>query len=237
MVKYTRKSFVLEMQDNKNTEYSKVLERFFKTGPGEYGEGDVFWGIKVPVSRKIAQKYSDLDLNDIGILLESKIHEIRFGALCILIKKYRETGNSKKDKKTIVNFYLKNLNRVNNWDLVDGSAPYILGNFLLNKDRSILTRLALSPNLWERRVAVLATFAFIKKGEHEWTFKLADLLLFDQEDLLQKAIGWMLREIGKNCGETILKSFLDKYYEKMPRIMLRYSIERLDTETRKHYLG
>lgn len=220
------------MADDRQT---TTFSRFFKTKKGEYGWGDHFLGIKVPISRMIASKYKQLPLWQIQKLLNNRIHEIRFCALCILVWQYRH--DDFKHRQKIVNFYLKNLDRINNWDLVDTSAWQIYGDWLLDHNRENLLVLAKSDNLWYRRVAMLSTFAFVKRGESQWTFKLACLMLSDSQDLIHKATGWMLREVGKNCGKAELTSFLDKNYKRMPRMMLYYAIEKLDPVNRKHYLG
>lgn len=217
----------------KDPQKSKLLAGFFKTGKGEYGEGDVFWGISVPIQRKVAKKYSKIDLNEVIALLKSKIHEHRLTALLILVDKYHNADPL--SQKTIFNLYLKNTKFINNWDLVDLSSPNIVGDYLLNNNKQILIKLARSKNLWERRIAVLATFAFIKRNEFRESLKLAELLIHDKQDLMHKAIGWMLREIGKRNLDTE-KSFLNKYYKQMPRTMLRYAIERFNEKTRTSYL-
>ncbi len=209
-----------------------ALSRFFKTGKGEYGEGDIFLGIKVPIQRKVAKKYN-LSLAEIDKLLTGKIHEHRLTGLFILIDRYKSAD--KKEKLEIFNFYLSNTSWINNWDLVDLSSPSIVGNYLLDKDREILYKLAKSKNLWERRIAILATFAFIKNNEFEDALKIAELLLQDKHDLVHKAVGWMLREIGKR-DLGVEERFLMKHYKKMPRTMLRYAIEKLNPERRKKYL-
>ncbi len=212
------------------SERARVSQRFFKTGPGEYGEGDVFIGVTVPQCRTIAKQFKHLTLNDIESHLASPIHEERLVALLVLIEKYK-----KEDKKAIVDFYLRNVNRVNNWDLVDLSADKLVGDYLQDKDSSILYRLARSNHLWSRRVAIVSTFAFIKKKKFEQTLKLVELLMQDEHDLIQKACGWMLREIGKR-NEKYLDTFLAMHYSKMPRTMLRYAIERFPETRRKAYL-
>ncbi len=221
----------LKKLEDKNQ--AKLLSGFFKTGKGEYGEGDIFLGIKVPVQREIARKYYDLSLKDIQILLKSKIHEYRLVSLLILMHQYSK-GNSKLKKK-IFDFYLKNTKQINNWDLVDLSAPNILGDFLLDKDRTILYKLAVSKNLWERRISILATYKFIKANDFKDMLKISEILLRDKHDLIHKAVGWMLREVGKR-DQKAEEKFLDKYYKEMPRVMLRYSIERFDEKKRKEYL-
>ncbi|OGK23637.1 DNA alkylation repair protein [Candidatus Roizmanbacteria bacterium RIFCSPLOWO2_01_FULL_37_13] len=216
-----------------NPQKAKILQRFFKTGKGEYGEGDVFLGITVPEQRKIAIRFKTLDLRDIQKLLNSKIHEERLIALLILFEKYRKANDL--DKKKVFDFYLKNSKRINNWDLVDLSAHLILGDYLLYRDKSVVYRLAESKNLWERRIAVLTTFRFIKYNQFEDSLKIGQMLLKDKHDLIQKAVGWMLREIGKRDQE-VEEEFLKKYYKIMPRTMLRYAIERFDGKKKKFYL-
>ncbi|HLC56836.1 MAG TPA: DNA alkylation repair protein [Candidatus Nanoarchaeia archaeon] len=211
-------------------ERAKNLSRFFKTGKGEYGEGDIFIGIIVPKQREIAKKYSTLSLKDIQQLLSSKIHEYRLTALLILVLQFQKSND-----KSIIDFYLKNTKYINNWDLVDLSAHRLLGIYLINKDKSILYKLARSKNIWERRIAVISTFAFINKDKFEDSLKISEILLNDKQDLIQKAVGWMLREIGKR-DQKMEEKFLKKYYKQMPRTMLRYSIERFSQEKRNLYL-
>lgn len=222
-----------ELKSLANPKQAVILERFFKTGSGEYGEGDVFLGIKVPRQRQVAKKYVDLSLADLGKLIKSKIHEQRLVALLILIEKYKKGSDIERQK--YYNFYLKNTLYINNWDLVDLSAPNIVGNYLLDKPRAVLHKLARSGNLWERRIAVIAVFSFIRENDFKDILKLAKLLLNDEHDLIHKAVGWMLRETGKR-DQTVLEKFLLKYYQKMPRPMLRYAIERLGESKRKYYL-
>lgn len=212
-----------------------ILQRFFKTGPGEYGEGDIFLGIIVPEQRKIAKKYSNIEIKELKILLQSKIHEERLVALLILVGKFNQAAES--EKKEIFNFYLSQTKNINNWDLVDLSAEKIIGPYLFSKGKNILFRLAKSRNIWDRRIAVIASFYFIKQGHPETTLELAKILLNDKHDLIQKAVGWMLREIGKRCSEQVEEEFLKKYCRKMPRTMLRYAIERLPQQKRKEYLN
>ena len=222
-----------EIEKLANKKQAELLQRFFKTGKGEYGEGDIFLGIKVPVQRQVAKQFKDLDMENIKILLNSKIHEKRLIALLILILQYGKADE--KSKKDIFDFYLKNTKNINNWDLVDLSAPNIVGNFLLNKDREILYELAKSENLWEKRISIVSTFAFIRNNQLDDCLKVAEILLNDKHDLIHKAVGWMLREVGKK-DEKVLKIFLRKHYKNMPRTMLRYSIERFDEEDRKNWL-
>lgn len=222
-----------ELATKADSKKAKLLSGYFKTGPGEYGEGDIFLGITVPESRKIAINFKDIPLNEVGELLKSKIHEERLIALLLLVHNY-ESDETKREE--IYNFYLKNTKYINNWDLVDLSCHHIIGGYLLNRDRSILFKLAKSNNLWERRISVISTFNFIRERDFKDSLKLAELLLYDKHDLMHKAVGWMLREIGKK-DEKALVLFLKKHYKKMPRTMLRYSIEKFPEKTRKAYLN
>ncbi|MCK4729785.1 MAG: DNA alkylation repair protein [Candidatus Aenigmarchaeota archaeon] len=222
-----------ELQKLKNPEKAKVYLRFFKTGKGEYGEGDTFLGVTVPEQRKTAKKYINLSLKELQELLSSNIHEYRACSLFILIDKYRKSD--KTEKKEIFNFYLKNTNNINNWDLVDISAPHIIGDYLLNKDRKILYKLAKSKNLWEKRISIISTFTFIKNNQFEDTLNISKILLNDNHDLIHKSVGWMLREIGKRDQNTEEK-FLEKHHKTMPRTMLWYSIEKFDETRKKYYL-
>ncbi|OGK09940.1 DNA alkylation repair protein [Candidatus Roizmanbacteria bacterium RIFCSPHIGHO2_01_FULL_35_10] len=217
-----------------NPEKAKFLAGYFKTGKGEYGEGDVFLGITVPKQREVAIRFKTLDLREIQKLLDSKIHEERLVVLFVLVEKYRKADE--KEKKVIFDFYIRNTGKINNWDLVDLSAPRILGEYLLDKERSIIYKLARSKNLWERRIAVLTTFQFIRNNQFKDSLKIAELLLKDEYDLIHKAVGWMLREIGKR-DQIIEEEFLQKYYKIMSRTMLRYAIERFDDKKRKFYLA
>lgn len=222
-----------EFKSKADPERAKNLQRFFKTGKGEYGEGDSFLGITVPEQRKIANKFNTLGLNDIQSLLKSNIHEQRFTALEILVMQYEKANE--KQKNEIFKFYIKNTKNINNWDLVDTSAPYIIGDFLLNKNRKILYKLAKSKNIWEKRISIISTAMFIKNNQFQDTIKISEILLKDKHDLIQKAVGWMLREMGKKDKKT-LEIFLKKHYKSMPRTMLRYSIEKFPEAERKNYL-
>jgi 3-methyladenine DNA glycosylase AlkD len=197
-----------------NKEKAEVLQRFFKTGPGEYGEGDVFLGIKVPDLRKVAKDFQDISTEDVIVLLESAIHEERLLALLVLVRKYVK-GNETA-KKRIYRLYLKKTKFINSWDLVDGSAHHIVGDYLMDKNKAPLYRLAKSEDLWE-------------------TLKIARILLTDREDLIHKAVGWMLREIGKR-DMIFEEMFLKQHYKKMPRTMLRYAIEKFPEPKRQQYL-
>ncbi len=214
-------------------EVAAASARFFKTGPGQYGEGDTFIGVRVPALRKLAREFRHLPLSEIEALLRSPVHEERLLALLVLV-----LGVGKGDdahKKTVYDFYLDNTQHVNNWDLVDSSAPAIVGGYLRDKPRKPLVRLAKSASLWERRIAVAATQHFIRLGEFEDTLTVSRLLLSDKEDLIHKATGWMLREVGDR-DEAALAAFLDEHVAVMPRTMLRYAIEHLPPETRRGYL-
>lgn len=224
-----------ELESLANTKKAKKLQGFFKTGPGQYGESDIFLGIVVPEQRKIAKKYFNLNLDEIQQLLDSRIHEHRLSGLFILISKYKKTKG--KDREDIFDFYMHNAKKgnIDNWDLVDLSAPNIVGDFLEKKNKGELYTLAKSENLWEKRIAILSTFHFIRQNQFDDTLKLSELLLKDKHDLIHKAVGWMLREVGKR-DKQVLTSFLNKHYKNMPRTMLRYSIEKFDDSERKEWL-
>lgn len=213
---------------------AKFLARFFKTGPGEYGEGDRFLGLAVPKVRAIAKRHRALARPLLQKLLRSRYHEERLAALLILMEQYRRGDAS--EKREICQLYLENTASINNWDLVDLSAPHIVGDYLYGQDGSVLTRLARSPNLWERRIAVLATFCFIRKGESGEALSIAESLLADRHDLIHKAVGWMLREVGKRCSIEAECVFLDRYAASMPRTMLRYAIEHFPENSKRKYM-
>ena len=222
---------VRELRALSDDEKKIVLPRFFKTGKGEYGEGDRFLGVVVPATRSVAKRYKDVPYEVLEALLESEWHECRLCSLLILIEKY------KKEPEQAVRFYLSYTEGINNWDLVDLSAPYILGSFLVgSKDRKILYQLAGSTNMWERRIAVVSTLMLIRHGQFNDTIRLAELLLDSRHDLMQKSIGWMLREVGKR-DQDILVGFLEKHRRQMPRTMLRYAIEKFPMEQRKHFMS
>lgn len=246
-----------DVKKGSNSVKAKILAGFFKTGKGQYGEGDIFYGLTVSQSREIAKRYSRMSLDDISILLKSEIHEERLIALLILVIQF-QTGDEKVREK-LFDFYLSKLTYINNWDLVDLSADKIVGEFLyfeskknqnskksdaLPKDAySILGKMSSSVNLWEKRIAIVATFAFIKRGNADLTFTIADILMSDSlknkgqiHDLLQKAVGWMLREVGKRVSEKDLEDYLMTRYQTLPRTTLRYAIERFPEGKRKKYL-
>jgi len=223
----------------RNEKEGAVLSRFFKTGKGQYGEGDIFWGLDVPTSRKIAEKHALIPRKDILKLLENKVHEVRLVGLLILVVQYKKAkeDQNQKLKAELVKFYLENTKHVNNWDLVDSTAHQILGDFLTEKeDKKILLTLSHSKDLWEQRIAIVATFAFIRKGELDWTFKIVDTLDKHTHDLIHKACGWMLREAGKK-DEKRLRGYLDKKAPILPRTMLRYAIEKFPEPVRLEYLN
>jgi 3-methyladenine DNA glycosylase AlkD len=225
-----------EIRSHANPAKAEVLRRFFKTGKGEYAEGDIFLGIMVPVQRVIAKKFADLSLSDTEKLLHSKYHEERLIALFILVHHF-EKGDEKTRAK-IFSMYLANTKHINNWDLVDLSAPKIVGEFLFKEGKGIavLKKLARSADLWERRIAVLATFQYIKYNCLEEPLAIAEMLLEDKHDLIHKSVGWMLRETGKR-NLRALEDFLEKHADTMPRMMLRYAIEKLEETERQKWLN
>jgi len=220
-----------ELKTKASSKKAKILQRFFKTGPGEYSEGDVFLGVVVPEIRKLVKKYSNLEIKEIIKLLHSKIHEERLTALLIMVSKFQ----IEKNKEKIYNLYLKNTKYINNWDLVDLSAHKIIGDYLSNKSKLILYKLAKSKNLWDRRISIVSTFSFIRNNNFKETLKIAKILLNDKHDLIHKAVGWMLREVGKR-DLKVEEEFLKKYYKKIPRTMFRYAIEKFPEKKRKQYL-
>jgi 3-methyladenine DNA glycosylase AlkD len=227
------KTVTHEIRKLANDAIAKQSHRFFKTGPGEYGEGDKFLGIRVPELRKVARRFKQLDREVVKDLLHSVYHEERLVALLILVQQYE--GSSETVKEEIFNTYLSETHYINNWDLVDLSAHKIVGRHLRYKNRDVLRSLAVSGNFWERRIAIIATFDFIRCNDFNDTLAIADILLTDNEDLIHKAVGWMLREVGKR-NQSVEEDFLRSRYRKMPRTMLRYSIERFDEQVRQRYL-
>ncbi len=223
-----------ELRRSADPEKANILQRFFKTGKGEYGDGDKFIGATMPKIRNIAKKFSEMAISETEKLLHSDIHEERMLALCILIRQFQRADEG--SRKKIFYFYLKNTEHINSWDLVDLSAPNIAGVYLADKDRKIIYKLAKSKVLWERRIAILSTFAFLRKGDCEDTFKVSEMLLDDKEDLIQKAIGWMLREVGKRCSIQAEKEFLKTHSAKISRIALRYAIERFPNNEKIRFM-
>lgn len=230
----SRKLILQELQAIADPKRAKASLWYFKTGPGQYGEGDVFIGITVPQMRRIATRYRTASRSDVAALLKSRVHEHRFVALEILTMQY-ERGNAA-ERKSIVSFYTHHRDRINNWDLVDTSAPYILGDYLLTTSTTILDRYARSRNLWDRRIAIVSTFPFIRTRRFAEPKRIAEKLLHDKEDLIHKAVGWMLREMGKQSKQELI-AFLNEHYQTMPRTMLRYAIERLPESERRRYLA
>lgn len=228
------KKIRLDLRDIANSDKAKILQGFFKTAPGGYSYGDKFLGVTVPKQRILAKEYYRLlGFDDVRSLLSAKIHEERMIALLILILKYEKSDA--KQRQAIYNFYCKNIHCINNWDLVDVSAPKIIGAHLLDYDKTVLHKFAESRNLWQRRIAIVATLYFVRNNFYQATLTLAKKLLHDEEDLIHKATGWVLREVGKRDFKT-LNNFLIKHYQMMPRTMLRYAIERLPVKLRKMYL-
>lgn len=225
-----------QLRERANPQKARVLSGFFKTGEGQYGEGDVFLGVTVPEIRALVKQHRDITLDEVKELLGSAYHEERLCALLVLVRMF-EHGDAK-TRRSVFRCYRESLARINNWDLVDLSAPNIIGEHLYaTKDSGVLlVSMAKSKLLWHRRIAVLATFAFIKKGRWVPTFNIARILLQDDEDLIHKAVGWMLREVGKKCGQDVEEDFLKKHYPRMPRTMLRYAIERFPRRLRQAYL-
>lgn len=229
-------AFVLsELQSIGSSEKAVHLSRFFKTGPGQYGEGDRFLGVMVPYSRAIAKANKAMPLEEVQLLLESPWHEARLCALLILVYRFKERKITEEEREQIYSFYIKNARRCNNWDLVDLSCRDIVGEYLVDKDRSILYRLADSENLWEQRIAIVATWAFIRRSDFNDTLALAERLMAHKHDLMHKAVGWMLREVGKKDRET-LTNFLEKNATQLPRTTLRYAIEHYPEPQRQYFL-
>lgn len=228
-------SLKLELKNLENSEKAKVLQRFFKTRKGQYGEGDVFLGLTSQQIKDIANKFSNLEFKEIQELLESKIHEERMCALRILLVQYKRAKKDGLKKRQIFEFYLKNTDNINNWDLVDVSAPSIVGDFLQKEGTEFLKEMAKSNSIWEKRIAIVSTYTFIRNRSFGDTLAIADILLKDEHDLIHKAVGWMLREVGKR-NKNVLEIFLSTRYKEMPRTMLRYAIEKFNKEERQRYL-
>ncbi|TAF98007.1 MAG: DNA alkylation repair protein [Cytophagia bacterium] len=223
-----------DLQNKSSPERAVFVSRFFKTGKGQYGEGDIFAGISNPDARAIAKKHAQLPLTDIEKLLQNPIHEYRFVALVLLTNRFTKSNTDQRE--SLVACYLRNLRFVNNWDLVDTSCHKIIGPYLLNKDRSLLYELVESSDLWTQRISIISTFHFISKGQFSDTLRLAAHLLPHPHDLIHKAVGWMLREVGKR-DELVLEEFLGEHTRQMPRTALRYAIEKFPESKRKYYLA
>lgn len=212
------------------------IAHFFKTYKGGYSEGDVFIGVKVPVIRAVCKKYKDLSLPEIEKALESPVHEIRLAAVIIMANQATSKLSGDALKKALFELYIRRTDRVNNWDIVDSSCRDVVGEYLQDKPRDVLYKLARSKDLWERRIAIVSTWAFMRRGDNADTFKLAEVLLHDTHDLIHKAVGWMLRESGKRGSRDGLVAFLDAHAKEMPRTMLRYAIEHFPPDVRAHYM-
>jgi len=211
-----------------------LLARFFKTGPGQYAEGDIFIGVTVPINRKICKKYHEMDIIEIEKALDNPVHEVRLAAVMIMANQSKKADPAL--KKSLYNLYLRRTDRINNWDIVDASCRDVVGEYLMDKPRDPLYKLAKSGSLWERRIAMVSTWAFIRAGQDADVYKIATLLLGDSHDLIHKAVGWMLREAGKKVSRPHLLAFLDAHAHRMPRTTLRYAIEHLDPATRLAYM-
>jgi 3-methyladenine DNA glycosylase AlkD len=229
----TARSVAKELEALGTPEKARASARFFKTAEGQYAHGDVFFGVTAPEQRTVAKRHRALPLPQVALLLEHEAHECRLTGLLILVEQYRKADAA--GRAVVARFYLAHKSRVNNWDLVDSSAPHILGDYLLTRDRAILYRLARSKQVWDRRIAVVATQAFIRNGEFEDTLAVARLLLADPHDLIHKAVGWMLREVGDRSQE-VEERFLKQHAAAMPRTMLRYAIEKFPEADRRRYL-
>jgi len=231
----TARQFIEQLKSFQSDVELKKIQRYFKTGKGEYGEGDTFMGVKMGQLFSLAKEFSEMPINEIEKLLENKIHEVRAGGVSIMDKAARSKKISENRRKEFFDLYMKRHDRINNWDLVDLGCLYMTGSYLYDKPRQVLYKLAKSKNTWERRSAILSTCYFIRQGDLNDTFKIAEILLNDKEDLLHKATGWMLRFAGDKDPQKLLQ-FLDKYAATMPRTLLRYSIEKLDSKKREYYL-
>lgn len=221
---------IQELKKLENPSKAKLLSGFFKTAKGEYGEGDIFLGITVPQSRELVKKFKEVDYETIQDCLDSRIHEARFCGLILLSEK------SKNEPEAAYNFFMKNTKNINNWDLIDVFTPKIVGNYLIDKKRDVLYEFAKSDNLWKRRISIISCFSFINDRDFDDAIKISSMLLNDEHDLIHKAVGWMLREVGKK-DVNVLEKFLKDKYKRMPRTMLRYAIEKLPENKRKAYLN
>ena len=222
-----------------NPDQARELQRFFKTGKGQYGAGDVFIGVRVPEVRRVVKDFADLSPADLNDLLDSAVHEHRFAALAVMVSQFQAASKAgdEGERERLVEFYLSAMRRgrINNWDLVDSSAEFILGEYLYDRPRDQLARLAKSGIVWQRRIAMLSTFAFIKHGDATTTLEVAEVLLDDQHDLIQKAVGWMLREVGKRVDRDILIAFIEKNAKRMSRVTLSYATEHFEHTQRVYY--
>lgn len=227
-------SFILnELLSVANPEKAVFLQRFFKTGPGQYAEGDVFLGLVVPLTRSIAKANKQTPLSELQLLIESKYHEARLCALLIVVEKFKKASEA--EREMLYEFYFRNARFINNWDLVDVTCPHVVGTYLLDKDRSRLYELAKSDLLWEQRIAIVSTVTFIRNRQYDDTLALAEMLMMHNHDLMHKAVGWMLREVGKKDREA-LTDFLELHATELPRTALRYAIEHYPEEQRQYFL-
>lgn len=235
----TAKDFIAAIGKYEDKERAANALRFFKTGKGGYGEGDQFLGATVPKTRLVCKEFKDLPLAEIQKLLDSPVHDHRLGAVILLVDQYKKARKDPKRQDQIFDLYVKNVfsGRVNNWDIVDASAGYIIGPHEEKTDRQLLFKLAKSKDLWQRRAGIISAFWYIQHGDPSTTLALAELLLHDEQDLIQKAVGWQLREVGKRSGHDLLMQFLDKHAATMPRTALRYAIEHLTPKQRTHYMN
>lgn len=232
----TAVEFIKKLKTYRSPEELKKVQRYFKTGAGEYGEGDEFMGVRMGQIFTLAKEFIEMPPSEIEKLLESPIHEVRVGAVSIMDWQARSKKTREERRKDLFDLYLRRHDRINNWDLVDRSAPYVVGGYLIDKPRDVLYKLARSQNVWERRTAIVSTYYFIRQGDVTDTFKIAEMLLNDEHDLIHKATGGWLREAGKKDRQKLLV-FLDKYAATMPRTALRYAIEHLDKKQRDHYMS
>lgn len=219
---------------SRSNEDLAVLARFFKTGTGQYAEGDIFIGVTVSATRKICKKYHEMNVAEIEKALDNPVHEVRLAAVILMANQTKK--GSEALKKALYDLYLRRSDRINNWDIVDASCRDVVGEYLMDKSREPLYKLAKSGNLWERRIAMVSTWAFIRAGQDDDVYKIAALLLSDTHDLIHKAVGWMLREAGKRVSRSHLRAFLDVHAKTMPRTALRYAIEHFDPATRQAYM-
>lgn len=231
----TAETFITALKKLSSPVELKKLQGYFKSGKGEYGEGDIFIGVRMGQLFDLAKAHIDMPVKELEKLLESPIHEARAGALSIMDKDTRRNKIPETRRKELYDLYMRRHDRINNWDLVDVSAIHVVGRYLYDKPRKILYKLAKSKNMWERRTAIVSTAYFLKHGERDDTFAIAEILLKDKEDLIHKAAGGWIRQAGKGDKPRLL-AFLDKYAATMPRTMLRYAIEHLDTKQKKHYM-
>lgn len=233
---HTAQGFVARLESLRSPDELAKYTRYFKTGPGEYGEGDVFMGVRMGQVFELAKEFADMELDEIERLLEERIHEPRAGAMRIMATQARGKRTSDARRKALYDLYLRRHDRIDNWDLVDLAAWDVVGRWLIDKPRDVLDTLARSTNMWERRTAILATMAFIREGDVTTTFRIAESLLADDQDLIHKATGWALRAAG-DLDPVAVRAFLDRHAATMPRTTLRYALEHFDDDERAHYMG